>query len=145
MSKCYNGGEEHGLEVLTIDPNSPASQAGLQARSGMTAIGAAVSTLTGILPGGSILSSKALATSGAMGQGGDLIVAVDGNRVRDQSDLESAMSRLKPGDTMYLTVIRPNGTDEHTHQPPIQVAVKVGAVGEPIANAGPPSADGFTH
>jgi len=142
VSKCYNGGEEHGLEVLTIDPNSPAAQAGLQARSGMTAIGAAVSTLTGILPGGSILSSKALATSGAMGQGGDLIIAVDGNRVRDQTDLENAMSRLKPGDTMYLTVIRPNGTDEHTHSPPIQIAVKVGAVGEPIANAAP---DSFTH
>jgi hypothetical protein len=143
VTKCYNGGEEHGLEVLTIDPNSPAAKAGVQARSGMTAIGAAVSTLTGILPGGSILSSKALATSGAMGQGGDLIIAVDGNRVRDQSDLESAMSRLKPGDTMYLTVIRPNGTDEHTHSPPIQIAVKVGAVGEPIANAAPP--DSFTH
>ena len=105
VSKCYNGGEEHGLEVLTIDPNSPASQAGLQARSGMSAIGAAVTTLTGILPGGSILTTKALATSGAMGQGGDLIVAVDGNRVRDQSDLENAMSQLKPGDTMYLTEI----------------------------------------
>lgn len=146
VSKCYNGGELHGLEVLTIDPNSPASQAGLQARSGMTAIGAAVSTLSGILPGGSILSSKALATSGAMGQGGDLIIAVDGQRVRDQSDLESAMSKLKPGDTMYLTVIRPNGNQESgPHPPSMQIAVKVGAVGEPIANAGPPSADGFTH
>ena len=52
-----------------------------------------------------------------MGQGGDLIIAVDGKRVRDQSDLETAMARLKPGDTMYLTVIRPNGTDERTHSP----------------------------
>ena len=145
VSKCYNNGELHGLEVLTIDPNSPASQAGLQARSGMSGVGAAVTTLTGILPFGAALTNKALATSGAMGQGGDLIIAVDGQRVRDQSDLESAMSQLKPGDTMYLTVIRPNGTDEHTHQPPIQIAVKVGAVGEPMANAGPPSADGFTH
>ena len=144
VSKCYNGGEEHGLEVLTIDPNSPAARAGLQARSGMTAIGAAVSTLSGILPGGSILTSKALATSGAMGQGGDMIVAVDGNRVRDQSDLESAMSQLKPGDTMYLTVIRPNGNQEGgSHPPPMQIAVKVGAVGEPIANAAP--GDSFTH
>ena len=55
------------------------------------------------------------------------------------------MAQLKPGDTMYLKVIRPNGTDEHTHQPSFTIAVKVGAVGEPIANAGPPSADGFTH
>jgi len=143
VTKCYQGGEEHGLEVLTIDPNSPAAHAGLQARSGMTAIGAAVSTLSGILPGGSILASKALATSGAMGQGGDLIVAVDDKRVRDQSDLENAMARLKPGDTMYLTVIRPDGSDERAPHKTIKIAVRVGAVGEPIANAAP--ADGFTH
>ena len=143
VSKCYQGGEEHGLEVLTIDPNSPAAQAGLQARAGMTAIGAAVSTLSGILPGGSILASKALSTSGAMGQGGDLIVAVDDKRVRDQSDLENAMARLKPGDTMYLTVIRPDGSDERAPHKTIKIAVRVGAVGEPIANAAP--ADGFTH
>jgi len=145
VTKCYQGGEEHGLEVLTIDPNSPAAQAGLQARSGMTAIGAAVSTLTGVLPFGSILSSKALGTTGAMGQGGDLIVAVDDKRVRDQSDLENAMSRLKPGDTMYLTVSRPDGSDERAPHKTIKIAVHVGAVGEPIANAGPSSPDGFTH
>jgi hypothetical protein len=132
-TKCYLGGEEHGLQVLTIDPNSPAAQAGLQARSGMSAIGAAVSTLSGILPGGSILANKALQSSGAMGHEGDLIVAVDDRRVRDQSDLETAMSRLKPGDTMYLTVIRPEGNSHKT----IKIAVRVGAVGEPIANAQP--------
>ena len=132
-TKCYLGGEEHGLQVLTIDPNSPAAQAGLQARSGMSAIGAAVSTLSGILPGGSILANKALQSSGAMGHEGDLIVAVDDRRVRDQSDLETAMSRLKPGDTMYLTEIRPEGNSHKT----IKIAVRVGAVGEPIANAQP--------
>ncbi|MGH7926106.1 MAG: PDZ domain-containing protein [Candidatus Binatus sp.] len=145
VTKCYMGGEEHGLEVLTIDPNSPASGAGLQARSGMTAVGAAVETLTGILPGGSILASKALATSGAMGQGGDLIVAIDDKRVRDQSDLAAAMSGLKPGDTMYLTVIRPNGTDERAAHQTLKIAVRVGAVGEPIANAAPAGGDSYTH
>jgi len=145
VTKCYQGGEEHGLEVLTIDPNSPAAQAGLQARSGMTAVGAAVETLSGILPGGSILASKALSTTGAMGQGGDLIVAVDDKRVRDQSDLENAMARLKPGDTMYLTVIRPDGSDERAPHRTLKIAVRVGAVGEPIANAAPPGVDNFTH
>lgn len=145
VTKCYKGGEEHGLEVLTIDPNSPAQQAGLQARSGMSAVGAAVETLSGILPGGSILASKALGTTGAMGQGGDLIVAVDGQRVRDQSDLESAMARLKPGDTMYLTVIRPDGSDERAPHKTLTIAVRVGAVGEPIANAAPAGGDGYTH
>jgi len=137
-TKCYQGGEEHGLEVVTVDPNSPAAQAGLKARSGMTAVGAAVATLTGILPGGTILANKALGSSGAMGQGGDLIVAVDDRRVRDQSDLEAAMSRLKPGDTMWLTVIRPQGAGDNVPHQSIKIKVQVGAVGEPIANAAPP-------
>ena len=142
---CYLGGEEHGLEVLTVDPNSPASQAGLQPRSGLTAVGAALTTLSGILPGGSILATKALGSTGAEGQGGDLIVAIDDQRVRDQSDLQSAMSRLKPGDTMYLTVIRPQGSGDRVPHSTMKIAVRVGAVGEPIANAAPAGGDSFTH
>ncbi|MGA9723032.1 MAG: PDZ domain-containing protein [Candidatus Binatus sp.] len=142
---CYLGGEEHGLEVMTVDPNSPAAQAGMQARSGVTAVGAALSTLSGIIPGGSILATKALGSSGAMGQGGDLIVAVDDKRVRDQSDLENAMARLKPGDTMYLTVIRPDGSGDRVPHRTIKIAVRVGAVGEPIANAAPGVGDSYTH
>ena len=142
---CYQGKEEHGLEVLTVDPNSPAAQAGLQPRSGMTAVGAALTTLTGILPGGSILATKALGSTGAVGQNGDLIVAVDDQRVRDQSDLENAIARLKPGDTMYLTVIRPQGSGDHVPHQTLKIKVQVGEVGEPIANAAPGAADGFSH
>ena len=142
---CYQGEEEHGLEVLTVDPNSPAAQAGLQPRSGMTAVGAAVTTLSSILPGGSILATKALGSTGAVGQNGDLIVAVDDQRVRDQSDLENAMNRLKPGDTMYLTVIRPQGSGDHVPHQTMKIKVQVGEVGEPIANAAPGVGDGITH
>lgn len=135
-SMCFNGGEEHGLEVLTVDPNGPAAQAGVHAQSGVSAMGAAVTTLSALLPGGSLIANKALESSGAMGQYGDLIVAIDDKRVRDQSDLQSAMSHLKPGDTMYLTVIRANGMHETgPHPPAMKIAVRVGAVGEPIANA----------
>jgi len=56
-----------------------------------------------------------------------LIVAVDDKRVRDQGDLENAMARLKPGDTMYLNVIRPTGTDEKAPHQTLKTAVKVGA------------------
>ena len=143
-TQCYLGMEEHGLEVVTLDPNSPASQAGLHARTGLTGVGAAVGTLSAIIPGGEILANKALAGTGAMGMAGDLIVAVDDRRVRSQGDLDDAMARLKPGDTMYLTVIRSEGTGHKT----LKVAIRVGAVGQPMANAAPPLAPGgesFTH
>jgi hypothetical protein len=144
-TQCYLGMEEHGLEVLNVDPNSPAAQAGLRPRTDLTAVGAAITTLSAILPGGTLLANKALAPTGAVGTGGDLIVAVDDKRVRDQGDLEAALSRLKPGDTMYLTVIRPEGNSHKT----MKIAVHLGAVGEPLANAGPsgsmPPADSFTH
>ena len=140
---CYAGGEEHGLEVVTVDPSSPAAQAGLHPRTDISAVGAAVTTAIGILPGGSLIANSALGRTGAMGQGGDLIVAVDDKRVRDQGDLENAMARLKPGDTMYLTVIRPTGTDDHAPHQTLKIAVKVGAVGEPLANAAPGS--NLTH
>ena len=142
---CYAGKEENGLEVMTIDANSPAAQAGLQARSGMTAVGAAISTLSGILPGGSILATKALGSTGAVGQGGDLIVGIDDQRVRDQSDLENAMARLKPGDTVYLNVLRPQGAGDHVAVTKMKIAVHLGAVGEPMANAAPAVGDGYTH
>ena len=142
-TKCYAGGEEHGLEVINVDPNSPAAQAGLHQRADFTSVGAAASTLLGIVPGGALIANSALGRTGAMGQGGDLIVAIDDQRVRDQGDLQNAMARLKPGDTMYLTVIRPNGIDERAPHQTIKIAVKVGAVGEPIANAAP--AGGFTQ
>ena len=128
---CYLGMEEEGLQIVTIDPGGPAEKAGLQAQSGMTAMGAAVATLSGILPGGTLIANKALSSTGSMGQAGDLIVAIDDNRVRSQGDLDAAMAQLKPGDTAYLTVIRPYGSGHKT----LKVPVRVGAVGEPIANA----------
>lgn len=132
-TQCYLGMEEHGLEVINLDPNSPAAQAGLKAKTGLNGVGAAVATLSSILPGGEFLANKALGGTGAMGTGGDLIVAVDDRRVRSQGDLDDAMARLKPGDTMYLTIIRPEGNGHKT----MKVAIRVGAVGEPMANAAP--------
>ena len=40
---------DEGVEVETVDPNSPAAQAGLQAKTGMTPIGAAGTTASGML------------------------------------------------------------------------------------------------
>jgi len=141
-TQCYKGGEEHGLEVLTVDPNSPASQAGLRSPTNATVVGATGATLGALVPFVGAITNHLLEKNGHLGMGGDLIVAVDDRRVRSQADLDDEMARLKPGDTMYLTIIRPLMGGNHTTE---KVAIHVGAVGEPIANAGggvipPPSA-----
>jgi hypothetical protein len=48
-----------------------------------------------------------LRNSGALGTDGDLIVAVDDVRVRTPDEIRYALGHLKPGDTAYITVIRP--------------------------------------
>ena len=64
---------------------------------------------------------------------GDLIVAVDDQRVRSQADFNDAMAKARPGDTLYLTVIRPVSSGQ-TSDPngmkmdhkTMRIAVKVG-------------------
>ena len=147
-TQCYLGMEEHGLEVVSIDPNSPAERAGLKGGTGPSAVGAAGATASSMLGPLNLLVMPLLSKGGSLGQGGDLIVAVDDQRVRSQGDLDAAMARLRPGDTMYLTVIRPDGQAHKT----MKIAVKVGAVGESLANAAPPpgasapsGGESFTH
>ena len=101
--------------------------------------GATASTLGALIPFAGTLIASRLEKRGDMGRAGDLIVAVDDKRVRNQKDLDDAVANLKPGDTMYLTVIRPGPEGSHTTQ---KLAVHVGPVGQPVANAGR-AADGI--
>ncbi len=98
-TECYLGMEEHGFEVLRVYPDSPAARAGLQARTPSTPMGDFASL--------AIFTIPMLRRSGALGMDGDLIIAVDDRRVRTEHDVAAALDRLRPGDTTYLTVIRP--------------------------------------
>jgi hypothetical protein len=135
-SECFKGAEEYGLKVTKVDPQSPASVAGLQAGSEITPAGAAAVTLTGLIPLATPLLGHFLNKPGAPGNDGDLIIAVDDQRIRNQQDLDDKMAQLKPGDTLYLTVIRPNGDGSHKT---LKIAVRVGEWGQPVANADPAS------
>jgi hypothetical protein len=129
-TQCYLGMEEHGLEVVSIDPNSPAEKAGMKPR-GNTAIGAVAETASAFLGPLQMLTNP-LVEKATAGEHGDLIVAVDDHRVRSRADLDDEMAKLKPGDTLYLTVIRPTAGGHKT----MKIAVKVGEAGE-LAQAAP--------
>jgi hypothetical protein len=134
-TECFKGGEEYGLKVTKVDPNSPAAAAGLQAGHDVTAAGAAAATLAGIIPMVSPIVGHFAEKSGSFGNDGDLIVAVDDERIRNQSDFQSKLAQLKPGSTMYLTVIRPTGDGNHKT---LKLAVRVGQPNQPVARADSP-------
>lgn len=119
---CYKGAEEHGLEVLSVDANSPAEKAGLKPR-GNTALATAAMTASAFLGPLQMLTNPLLSKA-EQDAHGDLIVAVDDQRIRTKADLDAAMARLRPGDTMYLTVVRPLPGGDHKT---MKIRVKVGA------------------
>jgi len=105
-TKCYRGLEEHGLEVISVDPGRGAARAGLRGKIPPTPLGIAGGIGGALLGPLELLVVPLLERSGALGAGGDLVLAVDDVRVRDVNEFRRAMRALKPGDSVYLTVIR---------------------------------------
>ncbi|MGH8014229.1 MAG: PDZ domain-containing protein [Candidatus Binataceae bacterium] len=101
-----------GLEVVSVDPGSPAQRAGLHGRGTLTEIGASGATASALVPPLDLVMMPLLKKAGQLGQTGDLIVAIDDHRVNSEQDLSDALDHLKPGDVVYFTVIRSmrNGT-----------------------------------
>ena len=82
-------GSETGALVNEVVPGGPAAEAGIQGATGETTFqGTRVAT------------------------GGDLIVAVDGEKVVAESDLAELISRQSPGSTVTLQIIRDGETRE---------------------------------
>jgi hypothetical protein len=141
-TQCYLGMEEHGFEVMSVYPDSPADRAGLHGRRPMGAVGT-VSALAATMMGpGALVAIPLLRRAGALGEYGDLVVAVDDQRVRSQKELASALGRLRPGDTTYVTIIRPLPGGSHRT---MRIAMHLdregqlaGAAPAPPPNASPP-------
>src|SRR5580704_1628610 len=106
-TQCYLGMEEQGFEVVSVYPNSPAARAGLIGRTGSTPTGELKALGSLLLGPVALMTFPLLRNSGALGTDGDLIVAVDDVRVRTPDESRYALGHLKPGDTAYITVIRP--------------------------------------
>jgi S1-C subfamily serine protease len=111
----FPDGQEVGLEVVKVDPNSAALAAGLRGPLPASRPTAEPSTLLGRL--------RAMAIP--QGQPGDLIVAVGDHRVHCDSDLEEEVAKAKPRDTAYLTIIRSLPDDR---QKTIRIAIRLSEI-----------------
>jgi PDZ domain len=136
-TECYLGMEEHGFEVVNVYPNSPAARAGLIARTASTPAGDLKALGSILLLPIAPITFPLLRKSGALGTDGDLIVAVDDMRVRNELEFRSALGRLKPGDTAYITVIRPlPGGYHRTMRIAIHIDHETDAAGNVIPSPG---------
>jgi hypothetical protein len=142
-TQCYLGMEEHGFEVVNVYPNSPAARAGMVARTESTPAGDLKALGSVLLLPIAPITFPLLRKSGALGTGGDLIIAIDDVRVRTPEEIRYALGHIKPGDTAYITVIRPLAGGYHrTMRIAIHVDHETDAAGNilPLPGASPSAA-----
>ncbi len=125
-----------GLEVVSVDPKSPAERAGLQGRGAMTKMGATGATASVLAPPLDLVLMPLLQKAGSLGATGDLIIAIDDQPVKSDKDLGNALAALKPGDTVYFTIAR---TMPHNSHKTYKIPVKLGDPSEAVTEA---SSDG---
>jgi PDZ domain-containing protein len=100
------GEEADGLLITGVIKNSPAAEAGLHA---YTAAGH--NLMTGVAMAGAMMFPPAillvpLLDYTSIGETYDLIIGIDGGRVKNFLDYQDRTRDLMPGETMYVSVIR---------------------------------------
>jgi hypothetical protein len=105
-SDRFEGQDVYGAEILKVRPSSPGALAGLQSRRAAINTVLRVVTLAGTLAFPPVGIACVVVLETGVGDWHDLIIGVDGERVEDVSDLETALEQAKAGDVVYLTVLR---------------------------------------
>jgi hypothetical protein len=107
--KLKSGENISGLLIVAVNPGSPAATAGLKGfqHKVTSAVETVAMTAAMVFP----LAAPAamlvpLLESSHIGERYDLIVAVDGYRVRNLLDLQDAVRDVQPGQTVYLSIVR---------------------------------------
>jgi PDZ domain len=105
-SKLASNEKVCGLAVLDVRQGSPADRAGVKRYTALThdlLDGASVAAALVFPP--AIVAVAVIDDSG-IGETFDLVIGVDGRRVRHILDFQDVTSEVRAGDTVYLTIVR---------------------------------------
>lgn len=95
-----------GLAVISVAEGSPAARAGLHPYSGATHAVLEGATMAASLVFPPAIIALTIIDQTHIGESYDLVIGVDGTRVCDLLQFEDQTRALKPGDTVYLNVVR---------------------------------------
>ena len=101
-----SGERINGLAVVSVGEGSPAAHAGLHPCAGTTHAVLEGATMTVSLVFPPVILALEFIDYNHVGESFDLIIGVDGTRVCDFDQFEQQTRALKPGDRVYLNVVR---------------------------------------
>ncbi|MGH7878899.1 MAG: PDZ domain-containing protein, partial [Candidatus Binataceae bacterium] len=104
--KLKSGEEQAGLLVVDVESGGPAAKAGLKGNHHRVKTAVEVASIAGALFFPPAMMLVPVLESTRAGESYDLIVGVDGNRVTDLLDFEDCLRDLRPGEIVYLSIVR---------------------------------------
>jgi S1-C subfamily serine protease len=107
--KLKSGETVTGLLVVSVSAGGPAASAGVKGfehKIASTLEGVAMAAAMVFPPAAPAAILVPVIESSHLGEHYDLITAVDGYRVTSTLDLEDSMRDVRPGETIYLSLVR---------------------------------------
>lgn len=101
-----DGAEAEGLLIVNVVKDSPAEKAGLRAYSHNATDVAATAAVVGAVFFPPAIILVPLVAQVHVLEAYDLIIGVDGNRVTNVIDFEDAVQDARPGEVVYLNIVR---------------------------------------
>ena len=108
--KLKSGEYANGLLIVDVQAGSPAAKAGLQPPiEGKAREVAEMATLAAGMVFPPVIVGVAIISSTQLDWSYDMIIGIDGDRIKNMLDFEDHMRAVQPGEIIYLNIVR-NGT-----------------------------------